>query len=151
MKCDRQVLERYSLCMLRFRSSTTSFGVASSMARECHRQDECVTERREMRRKPKKTQRNRSLVDERRKENRLETTYCSLLTQCASVTYAASQCRARRQTYGGAASSRRRLLRVATGGGKHKSLRDCAVPGHPPPHQSPRVRFPQLFHPKLRR
>lgn len=81
---------------------------------------------------------------EERRKTRRETKDCSLQPQNASVAYAVRRCRERRQTYGGAASSRRRLLRVATGGGKHKSLRDCAVPGRPPP----RPRFLSAFPPE---
>lgn len=61
---------RYSLCMLRFRSPTTSFEVASSMARECHGWNECSTDRREMRRKPKKTWCKTPLPPRRKKDGK---------------------------------------------------------------------------------
>lgn len=61
---------RYSLCMLRFRSPTMSFEVASSIARECHGRKECATDRRKMRRKPKKTWRKTPLSPRRKKDGK---------------------------------------------------------------------------------
>jgi len=142
-KYCKELRWRHSLCMLRFRSAKTSFEVASSMARKCHGRNECATGRREMR--AKKTQRKtRRKKDGKAVGRRRTAHYCRRLrmssTQLDGAGWDDRRTAAR-------ASSRRRLLRVATDGGKHKSLRDCAVAGRLPPQPS----SSQLFHPKLRR